>query len=90
MSKTKRKGRIFIDYLRNARGATAIAPFSTRARKGAPLAWPAAWAALARLPSAHEATVENAVRLLARQKRDPWSDYFDIDQVLPLDRLTAK
>ena len=43
MSKARRKGRIFIDYLRNARGATAIAPFSTRARKGAPLAWPVSW-----------------------------------------------
>ena len=69
MSKTKRKGRIFIDYLRNARGATAIAPFSTRARKGAPLAWPVSWAALARLPSAHEATVENAAGLLASGRR---------------------
>ena len=90
MSKARRKGRIFIDYLRNARGATAIAPFSTRARKGAPLAWPAAWATLDRLPSAHEATVEVAARLLARRKRDPWSGYFEVDQVLPLDRLTAK
>ncbi len=90
MSKTKRKGRIFIDYLRNTRGATAIAPFSTRARKGAPLAWPVAWTALNRLSSAHGATVENAARLLARQKGDPWRGYFDVDQVLPLDRLTAK
>ncbi len=91
MSKTKRKGRIFIDYLRNARGSTAIAPFSTRARKGAPIAWPVAWSALARLASPHEATVENAARLLTRQKKkDPWSGYFDVDQVLPLERLTAK
>jgi bifunctional non-homologous end joining protein LigD len=90
MSKARRKGRIFIDYLRNARGATAIAPFSTRARKGAPLAWPVSWAALARLPSAHEATVENAAGLLARQKKDPWSGYLDIDQVLPLEGLIAR
>ncbi len=90
MSKARRKGRIFIDYLRNARGATAIAPFSTRARKGAPLAWPVSWSALARLPSAHEATVENAGTLLARQKKDPWAGYFDVDQVLPLERLSKK
>ncbi len=90
MSKTKRKNRIFIDYLRNARGATAIAPFSTRARKGAPLAWPVSWTALGRLPNAHEATVENAAGLLARRKKDPWGGYFDIDQTLPLERLTAK
>lgn len=90
MSKARRKGRIFIDYLRNGRGATAIAPFSTRARKGAPIAWPVSWTALARLASAHEATVDNAADLLARQKKDPWAGYFDIDQVLPLERLTAK
>ncbi len=90
MSKVKRKGRIFIDYLRNARGATAIAPFSTRARKGAPIAWPVSWTALGRLASAHEATVDNAAVLLKRQKKDPWAGYFDVDQVLPLDRLTAK
>lgn len=40
MSKAERTGRIFIDHFRNERGATAIAPFSPRAREGAPLAWP--------------------------------------------------
>src|SRR5690606_15940576 len=42
-SKAKRKGKIFIDYLRNERGATAIARYSTRARKGAPVAMPVSW-----------------------------------------------
>ena len=89
-SKTRRKGRIFIDYLRNGRGATAIAPFSTRARAGAPVAWPVAWNGLGRLKSAHETTATNAAALLKLQRKDPWENYFAVEQVLPLDRLTSK
>ena len=55
MSKAKRRGKIFVDYLRNQRGATAISPFSTRARKGAPVAVPVSWEKLARLDNAHPA-----------------------------------
>ena len=87
MSKARRKGKIFIDYLRNGRGATAIAPFSTRARAGAPIAWPVAWRELAKLQSAHEATVETAAALLMNRKADPWAGYFDVEQILPLERL---
>ena len=86
MSKARRKGRIFIDYLRNSRGATAIAPFSTRARRGAPIAWPLSWRALSRLKNARAATVENAARLLARRKHEAWRDYFRIGQILPQER----
>ena len=82
-SKAARKGRIFIDYLRNARGATAIAPFSCRARKGAPIAWPVAWPALSRLKSAQPASVDTAAALLKRQKADPWQGYFGVRQTLP-------
>ncbi|MCG6113483.1 MAG: hypothetical protein MEQ74_15245, partial [Paracoccus sp.] len=52
MSKAKRKGRIFIDWLRNERGATAIAPFSVRARPGAPVACPVSWDDLPRIRKA--------------------------------------
>lgn len=86
-TKAKRTGRIFIDYLRNGRGATAICPFSTRAKRGAPVAWPVSWAQLARLDSARPATVENAAELLKKQRSDPWAGYFEVDQVLPLDKL---
>ena len=88
MSKAKRKGRIFIDYLRNGRGATAIAPFSTRARAGAPVAWPVSWRNLKQLKSAHPVTIETYAEALKQLKRsDPWKGYFDVDQVLPLDGL---
>jgi len=80
-TKAKRTGRIFIDYLRNGRGATAVAPFSTRARKGAPVAWPVTWAGLARLKDARPASVENAEALLKWQKADPWDGYFDVDEM---------
>jgi len=86
-TKAKRTGRIFIDYLRNGRGATAIAPFSPRARKGAPVAWPVPWQALSRVKDARPATVETAAALLKRQQTDPWAGYFDVDQVLPLEKL---
>jgi bifunctional non-homologous end joining protein LigD len=87
MSKSRRRGKIFVDYLRNGRGATAIAPFSTRARKGAPVAWPIAWSALGRLDNAHPFAVESGAAALKRQKTDPWRGYFEVDQVLPLERL---
>ena len=52
MSKAKRKGRIFIDWLRNERGATAIAPYSVRARPGGPVAMPVTWDELAKIAGA--------------------------------------
>lgn len=74
MGKEHRRGKIFVDYLRNARGATAVAPYSLRARSGATVATPLAWAELApRLrPSAF-----TLVSVLARmgKKKDPWADY---------------
>jgi len=88
MSKAKRKGKIFIDYLRNGRGATAIAPFSPRARAGAPVAWPVSWRCLSKLENAHPVTIADYRKPLAAMKRsDPWKGYFDVDQVLPLEGL---
>jgi bifunctional non-homologous end joining protein LigD len=83
MAKKKRTGKIFIDYLRNQRGSTAIAPFSTRARKGAYVALPVSWAGLARLENAHPASIKNAVKLFGRGK-DPWAGYHKVKQALPL------
>lgn len=79
MSKAKRRGKIFVDYLRNQRGASAIAPFSSRARKGAPVAWPVSWSALAKLKDARPASVGDQPRISG----DPWKGYFALKQKLP-------
>jgi bifunctional non-homologous end joining protein LigD len=74
MSKAKRKGKIFIDYLRNARTASAVCAYSTRARSGAPVSVPLDWEELTKdLRSAF--TVRNVPRRLAGQRKDPWADY---------------
>ncbi len=68
MSKAKRKGRIFIDWLRNQPGSTAILPYSARARPGAPVAVPIDWDELADMKDAHPFGIGNAALLLKRAK----------------------
>jgi bifunctional non-homologous end joining protein LigD len=81
-SKSKRSGRIFIDYLRNERGATAIAPFSTRARKGATVSVPLFWREVTpKLNPASFDTDSVPVRLRSLRS-DPWEGFFDIEQSL--------
>jgi bifunctional non-homologous end joining protein LigD len=74
-SKAKRKGRIFIDWLRNERGATAILPYSPRARQGAPVAVPVGWTELSRLKSASAFDTVAVLKRLKSAKRDPWPGY---------------
>ncbi|MCX7360215.1 MAG: DNA ligase D [Alphaproteobacteria bacterium] len=73
MSKAKRKGRIFIDYLRNGRGATAIAPYSPRARGTAPIAVPVSWDELKTIPAASVFKLKDMHARL--NEPDPWADY---------------
>ncbi|MEQ1812077.1 MAG: DNA ligase D, partial [Terricaulis sp.] len=73
MSKAKRKGRIFIDYLRNGRGATAIAPYSPRARGTAPVAVPVSWDELKTIPAASVFKLKDMHARL--NEPDPWADY---------------
>lgn len=73
MAKAKRHGRIFIDYLRNERGSTAIAPFSPRARAGAPVSWPVSWKDLAGVEAANAVTVGDV--LSGARKPAAWSGY---------------
>ena len=66
MSKAKRKGKIFIDYLRNQRGSTAVMPYSVRAREQAPVAAPIGWEELADIDKAGTFTICDADDLLER------------------------
>ncbi|BES70620.1 DNA ligase D [Marinobacter nanhaiticus D15-8W] len=75
MSKSRRKGRIFLDYLRNGRGATSIASYSVRARDGAPVATPLRWDEVARVGRGNRYTVANLPRRLSSLDRDPWADF---------------
>jgi bifunctional non-homologous end joining protein LigD len=68
MSKAKRKGRIFIDWLRNQRGATAVVPYSARARSGAPVAVPVTWSELEGMENAHPFAIDDASALLKRAR----------------------
>jgi bifunctional non-homologous end joining protein LigD len=73
MSKARRKGRIFIDYFRNHRGSTAIAPYSTRARATAPVAAPVSWEELRTISSASTFKLKDMEARLAEP--DPWEGY---------------
>ena len=83
MSKAKRKGKIFIDYLRNQRGSTAIMPFSARARSGAPVAAPVSWTELRDIDTAARWHVGDRDELLARAGSRALAGWGVADQVLP-------
>lgn len=83
-SKVKRKGKIFIDYLRNQKGATAIAPYSTRARAGAPVAVPLAWEELSNRVRDNGYTILTLPERLKKLKKDPWKGFLRMRQVLPV------
>ncbi|MCL9683638.1 DNA ligase D [Legionella maioricensis] len=87
MSKSKRTGKIFIDYLRNQRSATAIAVYSTRARPHAPLSIPIEWDELSHDKSDTDFFLKNIFARLDTQKIDPWQNFLKMKQSLPLDDL---
>lgn len=72
-SKARRNGLIYVDYLRNSRGATSVASYSLRARPGAPVAMPLRWAELGKLRSGRDFDIRSAPRRLARLRTDPWA-----------------
>jgi bifunctional non-homologous end joining protein LigD len=79
-AKRARTGRIFIDYLRNTRGATAIGAYSARARAGAPVATPLFWEEVERGVTPDAFTVLSVPARLAKLKSDPWAEMPNLRQ----------
>ena len=88
MSKAKRKGRIFIDWLRNERGSTAVAPYSVRARAGGPVATPVTWDELGDLNAANGFHIPDILKRL-ESGTDPWAEAKDWKQSLTKAMLKA-
>lgn len=78
MSKEKRKGKIFIDYIRNGRSATSVCVFSLRARSGLPISWPISWDQLDQI-APNQVTIQNYHDYL---NEDFWKEYFKVNQSL--------
>ncbi|CAN5211612.1 DNA ligase D [soil metagenome] len=81
-NKKKRRGKIFIDYLRNGRGATSVAAYSLRARPGAPVAVPLSWREVVPSLPADHYTIESVRRRLASLKNPPWPGFATLRQSL--------
>lgn len=82
MAKSKRQQKIFIDYLRNGRGATAVAAYSTRAKPDAPISVPINWDELNAELRSDAFNIKNISERLKRQKIDPWDGYDNLRQSL--------
>ena len=82
MSKKERVKRIYIDYLRNAEGATTIAAYSVRARSGAPVSTPLHWDELAGRIKPEQFHVNNVARRLSGTRPDPWKAFYRTAQTL--------
>jgi bifunctional non-homologous end joining protein LigD len=82
-SKARREGRIFIDWLRNTRGATSVASWSLRARVGAPVAMPIRWDELSRTKGSGAFDLAAATKRAKALRKDPWQGFAESRQVLP-------
>jgi bifunctional non-homologous end joining protein LigD len=80
--KSARRGRIFIDYLRNNRGATAVGTYSPRARPGAPVSTPLGWTEVTGRIRPADLTLLTVPKRLRALGQDPWADFFSVDQAI--------
>jgi bifunctional non-homologous end joining protein LigD len=85
MAKRERRGKIFLDYLRNGRGATFVAPYSPRARAGATVATPVSWKEIEAGIDPQQLTIASVPKRLT--KPDPWKDFFTIKQAITAAKL---
>lgn len=87
MGKKHRVGKIFIDYLRNGQGATAVLPYSARAHPNLPVALPVEWEELRKIDDPRAFTIATVPALLAKRKQDPWTGMLTTKQTLPKELL---
>ncbi|MFA6237696.1 MAG: DNA ligase D [Bacteriovorax sp.] len=80
MNKSARKGKIFVDYLRNDYGSTSVAPYVLRAKEISAVALPVEWSELPRLKSADQFTLKKALLKIKHRKSDPWEKILSIKQ----------
>jgi bifunctional non-homologous end joining protein LigD len=94
MSKKLRKNRIFVDYLRNGYGATAVVPYSLRAKPTSAIALPLEWTELRRVKSPQEFTLNKALKKIKSRKRDPWTGMLKLKQKIgilkPVEKSKSK
>jgi bifunctional non-homologous end joining protein LigD len=83
MSKAKRNGVIFVDWLRNGRGATSVCSWSLRARELATVAMPLRWEELAKVDKPGMYTMAGALQRASKLRNDPWEGMDKVSQDLP-------
>jgi bifunctional non-homologous end joining protein LigD len=86
-AKAARHGKVFVDFLRNSDGATAVAAYSLRARPRLPVSMPVEWSQLQRDVRGPAFNVRNVPTLLAQRANDPWAEYESSRQRLPMQRI---
>ncbi|MDX8456732.1 DNA ligase D [Mesorhizobium sp. VK9D] len=82
LSKKARTGKIFVDYLRNGRGSTTVAPYSSRAKKGATVSMPVTWQELEKGLAPNAFPLGDETTLAQLKKADPWKEFFELGKVL--------